>query len=187
MRSLPHVNHGPKIEISSTIQFARGRRVILDHDLAAIYGVTTSRLNEQIKRNASRFPEDFAFRLDAEETRALNLSQFATGSQRHRDPRKPPHAFTEHGAVMASTVLNSPKAIAMSLYVVRAFVRLRQALALNTELAKRLDELETRLDKKIVGHDKAIAAILSAIRELMTPSTQQSRGIGFTADIESTK
>lgn len=183
MRSPSHDKRGPKTEIASTIQFARGRRVILDHDLAAIYGVTTSRLNEQIKRNASRFPEDFAFRLDTEEMRALNLSQFATGSQRHRDPRKPPHAFTEHGAVMASTVLNSPKAIAMSLYVVRAFVRLREVLALNTELAKRLDELETRLDKKIVGHDEAIAAILSAIRELMAPIPPQKRGIGFTADI----
>jgi hypothetical protein len=99
----------------------RRQRVILDADLAVLYGVTTKRLNEQVKRNAARFPPDFLFRLTATETRALNRSQSATGSQKHRDPRFPPFAFTEHGAIMAATVLNSASAVEMSLYVVRAF------------------------------------------------------------------
>jgi ATP-dependent Clp protease ATP-binding subunit ClpA len=187
MPSRSHTELCPRNEIVRTIVFIRGRRVILDHDRAAIYGVTTSRLNEQVKRNVSRFPEDFAFRLNAEETLAANLSQSATGSQKHRDPGKPPHAFTEHGAIMASTVLNSSKAIQMSLYVVRAFVELREFLASNKELARRLDELETRLDQKVTGHDKAITAILAAIRQLMAPVPGRKRGIGFTADIEPPK
>lgn len=178
---------GSENDIARTIQSLRGRRVILDFDLAAIYDVTTSRLNEQVKRNSERFPPDFAFRLNSEETHALNLSQIATGSQRHRDPRKPPHAFTEHGAIMASTVLNSPKAIAMSLYVVRAFVKLREDLAMHSELGKRMDDLEARLDGKLIGQDKAIASILAAIRQLMAPATPSKRGIGFTADIDATK
>lgn len=174
-------------EIAHAIQLARGRRVILDHDLASIYGVSTSRLNEQVKRNGARFPEDFAFRLTPDEIRTLNLSQNATGSQRHRDPDKPPNAFTEHGAIMASTILNSPRAIAMSIHVVRAFVRLRELFASNADLARKLVELESRLDQKLLGHDKAISSILSAIRHLMAPSAPSTKGIGFTADIEPTK
>ncbi len=112
-----------------------GRKVLLDAELAALYGVTTKRLNEQVKRNAERFPEDFMFRLSRAETAALNRSHSATGSQRHRDPRFSPYAFTEHGAIMAATTLNSPRAVEMSLYVVRAFVRLRELLATNRILA----------------------------------------------------
>lgn len=174
-------------DIARAIHILRGRRAILDYDLALIYGVTTSRLNEQVKRNLERFPQEFAFRLTADETQLLNLSQIATGSQRHRDPKRPPRAFTEHGAIMASTVLNSPNAVAMSLHVVRAFVRLRELHATNSELAVRRDELESRLDKKLVGHDKAIASILAAIRLLMNPNPSPTRGIGFTADIDSSK
>jgi hypothetical protein len=187
MPSASHDQLRSEGDIARSIQFIRGRRVILDHELAAIYGVTTSRLNEQVKRNMARFPEDFAFRLNSKETRTLNLSQFATGSQRHRDPQKPPHAFTEHGAIMASTVLNSSNAIAMSLHVVRAFVKLREILASNETLARRLNQLEARLENKLVGHDKAISSILAAIRLLMAPTPSQGRGIGFTADIKPAK
>jgi hypothetical protein len=158
---------------------ARGQRVILDSDLAVIYGVTTGRLNEAVKRNAERFPEDLMFRLSRTETEALNRSQIVTGHQKHRDPRFPPYAFTEHGAIMAATILSSPRAVEMSLYVVRAFVRLRDLLASNTALARKLDELE----RKYQHHDDAIKAILSAIRELMNPPQPKRRPIGFTADL----
>jgi hypothetical protein len=170
--------------ITHTILILRGQRVILDAQLATLYGVTTKRLNEQVKRNAERFPEDFMFRLSRAETEALNRSQNATGSQKHRDPRFPPYAFTEHGAIMAATILNSPLAIEMSVYVVRAFVQLRELLSSNKELARRFAQLEARLDKKLTEHDAAIAAILSAIRELMNPPVPKRRSIGFTVDLK---
>ena len=107
-----------------------------------------------------------------------------TGSQKHRDPRFPPYAFTEHGAIMAASVLNSPQAVEMSVYVVRAFVQLREMLSSNRELARRFAQLETRLDKKLTEQDRAIGAILSAIRELMHPPVPKRRPIGFTADLE---
>jgi hypothetical protein len=161
----------------------RDHRVLLDAELAALYGVTTKRLNEQVKRNAARFPADFIFRLNKTETVALNRSQNATGSQKHCDPRFAPYAFTEHGAIMAATILSSPRAIEMSAYVVRAFVQLREMLASNRELARRFAQLETRLDKKLTIHDEAIAAILSAIRQLMHPPVPKRRPIGYTADL----
>jgi hypothetical protein len=123
------------------------------------------------------------FRLDRTEVEALNRSQSVTGSQKHRDPRVPPFAFTEHGAIMAATILNSPRTVETSLYVVRAFVQLRELLASNAELARKLTELE----RKLKGPDEAITAILSAIRELMNPPAPKRRGIGFTADLEPTK
>ena len=166
-------------DITRAILVLRGHRVILDVELATLYGVTTKRLNEQVKRNADRFPEDFMFRLTRAETLALNRSQIATGSQKHRDPRFPPFAFTEHGAIMAATILNSARAVEMSVFVVRAFVRLREILASNSTLARKLDELE----RKYKHHDEAITAILSAIRELTHPPATRRRGIGFTADI----
>jgi hypothetical protein len=174
----------PVADISRTILVLRGQRVILDSDLAALYGVSTKRFNEQVRRNRERFPGDFMFRLTAPEAAALR-SQFATlkkGRGQHR--KYLPYAFTEHGAIMAASVLNSPRAVEMSVYVVRAFVRLREILASNRELARRFDELEARLDKKLTAHDEAIAAILSAIRELMNPPEPKHRPIGFTADIE---
>ena len=174
----------PVEDISRAILVLRGQRVLLDAQLAALYGVTTRRLNEQVKRNAERFPEDFMFRLTRIEVEALNRSQIATGSQKHRDPRFPPYAFTEHGAIMAATILNSPQAVEMSLYVVRAFVHLRDLLSSNRELARRFQQLEARLDKKLAEHDDAIAAILSAIRELMNPPAPKRRGIGFTANLD---
>lgn len=108
-RTLLPVDH-----ITQSIRVLRGHKVLLDADLAALYGVTTKALNQAVKRNAERFPEDFMFRLTRAETKALNRSQFVTGSQKHRDPRFPPFAFTEHGAIMAATVLNNP----ISLYAV---------------------------------------------------------------------
>jgi hypothetical protein len=169
----------PPADIARAILVLRGQRVILDAELAALYGASTKRLNEQVKRNARRFPEDFLFRLTRVETEILNRSQNATGLQKHRDPRFPPFAFTEHGAIMAATILNSPRAVEMSLYVVRAFIRLRDLLASNSTLARKLDELE----RKYQHHDEAIVTILSAIRELMSPPASKRRGIGFTADI----
>lgn len=174
----------PSLEhISRDILVLRGHRVLLDTQLAALYGVTTKRLNEQVKRNAERFPDDFMFRLTRSEVEALNRSQIATGSQKHRDPRFPPFAFTEHGAIQAANVLNSPKAVEMGIYVVRAFLRLREMLASNTELARQFAQLEARLDKKLADHDEAIAAILSAIRQLMNSPPPRRRPIGFTADL----
>lgn len=146
----------PIEQISSSILQLRGQRVLLDNELAALYGVTTKRFNEQVKRNKDRFPEDFMFRLVRAEVDALNRSQSATGSQKHRDPRFPPFAFTEHGAIMAATILNSSRAVEMSVYIVRAFVQLRDMLASNKELARRLGELEHKLGT----HDQAITGIL---------------------------
>jgi hypothetical protein len=173
----------PVERITQAILVLRGQRVILDSDLAAIYGVTTGRLNEAVKRNADRFPEDFMFRLSAAEHAAL-ISQFATSKPGRGGRRKLPWAFTEHGAIQAANVLNSPRAVAMGVYVVRAFVKLRELLISNRELARRFDELEARLEKRLTAHDEAIAAILSAIRELMSPTPPKRRGIGFTADLE---
>lgn len=170
-------------QITRTILILRGQRIILDAELAALYGVPTKALNQAVKRNTGRFPADFMFRLSGAEAEAVNRSQTVTGSQRHRDPRFPPFAFTEHGAIMAATILNSPRAIEMSIYVVRAFVQLRELLASNRALARRLDALEARLEQKLTSHDKAIAEMIEAIRALMHPPTPRRRGIGFTADL----
>lgn len=143
MKSVPAA--GKAVPIESVIHSVRDEKVILDVDLARIYGVTTKRLNEQVKRNGRRFPADFAFRLSKAELEQLlefhaksdqprNRSQIATGSQKHRDPRFLPYAFTEHGALMAANVLNSPQAVQMSVLVVRAFVRMRDMIAAHKEL-----------------------------------------------------
>lgn len=165
--------------IAGRIVTLRGQRVILDADLATLYGVETKRLNEQVRRNAERFPGDFMFALEQDEWEALR-SQFATlktGRGQHR--KYLPYAFTEHGAIMAATVLNSPRAVEVSIYVVRAFVQLRELLAGHKELAKRLDQLEARMERKLLTHDQAIAGILDAIRQLMAPPAQKKRPIGF--------
>ena len=174
----------PVEHITRAILVLRGHKVLLDSELAALYGVTTKRLNEQIKSNVGRFPEDFLFRLSGAEVETLNRSQIATGSQKHRNPRFPPYAFTEHGAIMAAMILNSPHAVETSVFVVRAFVHLRELPSSDRELARRFAQLETRLDKKLTEHDRAIAAILLAIRELMHSPPPKRRPIGFTADLE---
>jgi len=162
--------------ITRSIFILRGQRIILDRELAAIYGVNTGRLNEAVKRNIERFPADFMFQLTAAELEILR-SQNAISSWSGRRYR--PFACTEHGAIQAANVLNSPRAIAMGVYVVRAFVQLRELLASNKALAQKLYELE----HKLKNHDGAITVILSAIRELVSPPVRKRRGIGFTADI----
>ncbi|MCL5022045.1 MAG: ORF6N domain-containing protein [Nitrospirae bacterium] len=169
--------------IERKILLIRGEKVMLDADIAELYGVTTKRLNEQIRRNSDRFPEDFAFQLTAEEWQGiksrgdLNRSQIATGSQKHRDPRFLPWVFTEHGAIMAATVLNSKQAVAMSVYVVRAFVKLREMIGSHKDLAKRLDDLEKK-------YDSQFKVVFDAIRQLMSPPETKKRKIGFRREVE---
>ena len=164
------------------IQLVRGQRVMLDSDLAAIYQVSTKRLNQQLRRNRSRFPADFAFQLTVEELTNLRL-QFATSSltsqittsKKHGGRRYLPWVFTEHGAIMLASILNSDVAVQASVRVVRAFVRLREMVAGNAGLAAKLVELERRLD----SHDESIANLFQAIRQLLTPPTKPKREIGF--------
>jgi len=166
--------------IALSILVLRSQRVLLDAELAELYGVSTKALNQAVKRNVERFPGDFTFRLSRQEVETVNRSRSVTGSQKHRDPRFLPYAFTEHGAIMAASVLSSPRAVEMSVYVVRAFVKLREALVSNRELAQKLAQLE----RKLQSHDQAILGILRAIRELMNPPLPKRRSIGFTADLE---
>lgn len=162
----------PRVE--SLIFQVGGERVIVDSDLASIYAVTTRRLNEQVRRNFDRFPEDFVFRLTREELTRLK-SQNATSSSRHGGRRKLPFVFTEHGAIMAATVLNSSRAVQMSVYVVRAFVQLRRSLAGHKELAQKLQVLE----RKVESHDVEIHSVIEAIRKLMSLPEKAKRQIGF--------
>ncbi len=164
-------------EIESLIREVRGHKVILDTDLALIYGVPTKRLNEQVKRNAARFPADFLFRLSTAEfekvrsqvAASANRSQIATGSQKHRDPRVLPFAFTEHGAIMAANVLNSPQAVQMSVFVVRAFVKMRSAFGDSRELAGKLARLEEEVKLRLNTHEAAIVDVLQRILEILDP------------------
>jgi len=160
--------------VEPKILILRGVRVILDSELAELYGVQVKRLNEQVKRNATRFPQDFMFQLSPREDKNLR-SQFATSRSRHGGRRHLPYAFTEHGAIMAATVLSTKRAIEMSVFVVRAFVRLRDMLPTNRKVAGKLAELEHRLK----GHDASIQAIIDAIHELMAPEPRKRRQIGF--------
>ena len=163
--------------VQTRILIARGKKIILDSDLAELYSVSVKRLNEQIKRNRRRFPPDFLFRLSTAEARTLR-SQIATSRNGHGGRRYLPYAFTEHGAIMAATVLNSKRAIQMSVFVVRAFVRMREMLAANHEIAAKLTELESRLGE----HDVQIDDIVRALRKLLTPPTvtrEKRAKIGF--------
>jgi hypothetical protein len=160
--------------IDSAIYSLRGQRVMLDSDLAAIYGTSTMRLNEQFKRNRNRFPDDFAFVLTREEFTNL-ISQDAI-SRSHGGRRTLPIAFTEHGAIMLASVLNSEIAVQASIRVVRAFVRLREMVAANAQLASKLAELERRLD----SHDEAIVDLFATLKRLLEPSEPpKRREIGF--------
>jgi len=154
---------------------------MLDADLAALYGVETKILLQAVKRNLERFPKDFMFQLTNQELRILR-SQFVTSSWGGR--RYAPYAFTEQGVAMLSSVLNSPRAIAVNIEIMRAFVRLRGMIATNKELAKRLNELESRIENKLAIHDQAIADILDAIRALMSPPEPKRRPIGFVVPAE---
>jgi hypothetical protein len=167
-------------DIDGRIRIVRGHRVILDVDLAAIYGVPTKRLNEQVRRNVARFPDDFAFQLSIQEVSNLK-SQIATsslkGNSSHGGARKMPWVFTEHGAIMAANVLNSTQAVKMGVYVVRAFVRLREAMSFQRDLAIKLDELE----RKVGAHDEHLRVVFDTLRRLTAEPEKPKRRIGFTA------
>lgn len=181
--------------VSGRIHLVRGQRVMLDADLAELYGVATKVFNQAIKRNIERFPADFMFQLTAEEHDSLRSqivtsnaidplrSQTVTLKTGRGGRRYLPYVFTEHGAIMAASVLNSPQAVEMSVFVVRAFVQLRQLLASSRELADRLDDLE----RKLSTHDQAIAGLIDAIRRLTSVPAKPNRPIGFTADLKDRK
>lgn len=168
--------------VESRIVLIRGHRVILDSDLAELYGVEVKKLNQQVKRNTRRFPDDFVMRLSREEAADLR-SQSVTSSSSHGGRRYLPWAFTEHGAIMAASVLNSERAVEMSIFVVRAFVRMRETLAANQEVLSKLAELESRVE----SHDANIQELIEAIRELMEPLPATGRRIGFDLPAESAK
>jgi predicted YcjX-like family ATPase len=163
-------------EIAHRIQLIRGQRVVLDADLAAFYGETTKRFNQQVRRNLARFPADFMLQLDDSELAALRL-QFATlKSGRGQHIKYLPLVFTEHGAIMAATLLNSPRATAISVHVVRAFVELRAMLASNQALAQKVNTLE----RKVSTHERNIAELADSMAQLLhTPAEPAKRPIGF--------
>ncbi len=164
----------PTVQVESLIFTIRGHKVLMDSELARLYGVETKRLNEQVKRNAERFPEDFAFRLTRDEAAGLR-SQFATSNARG-GRRFLPLAFTEHGAITAANVLNTTQAVAMSVYVVRAFIRMREELAVSRAFAQRLVEIE----KTLIDHDAALRELFQKIRPLLLPPQPLAkRKIGF--------
>lgn len=171
----------PTEPVESLIRFIRGQKVILDSDLARVYGVTTARLNQQVRRNIERFPEDFVFQLTKQEFENLML-QIATSRSGYGGRRKVPFAFTEHGAIMAANVLNSGQAVHMSVFVVRAFVKMSEVLAPNKALADKLAELERKLTDRLDVHEKVIVQILRELRQLMSsspPPEPPRKQIGF--------
>jgi hypothetical protein len=171
---MPKPQSALAIPVESRIFVLRQQKIILDRDLAELYGVPVKRLNEQVKRNRDRFPDDFMFQLTKVEEADLQ-SQIVPPKSGRGGRRYAPYAFTEHGAIMAATVLNSERAVEMSVFVVRAFVRLREMMSTNQQLASKIDELEQRLDT----HDASIQELIEAIRELMAPDPATGRRIGF--------
>lgn len=182
--------------VNKLILVVRGERVILDSDLASIYGVPTKRLNEQVRRNLKRFPKDFCFRLMRREVDEIR-SQFVTGSPApsimrsqiataaKRNVRFLPYAFTEHGAIMAANVLNSPRAVKMSVFVVRAFIKMRRTLTATREMTEKLQELEDKLTHRLDTHERGMIYLLEEIRKLMNPPPlpePKRRPIGFGRD-----
>jgi len=176
--------------VEDLIFVIRGQKVILDADLARIYGVPTKRLNEQVRRNKARFPGDFIFQLTDQEASLLKpqnaasspaalRSQIATSNQERGGRRYRPYAFTEHGALMAATVLNSPQAVEMSLFIVRAFVKMRERLAMTQTLEKHLAEI----DRKLLSHDASLRDLYEKIRPLLLPPPDPPKHkIGFRAE-----
>lgn len=168
-------------DIGSLIRTIRGQKVILDADLARIYGVPTKALNQAVKRNLKRFPNDFLFQLTPEDIAELNRSQFVTASGTSetmrsqfvtaykRNIRFLPYAFTENGAIMAANVLNSPQAVRMSVFVVRAFVQMRELLGGTRELARQLAALEKQLTERLDGHEVAIIEVLQRVMDILDP------------------
>jgi len=186
-REMTAASRHSALDIGSSIITVREHRVILDADLARIYGVPTNRLNEQVKRNAKRFPQDFRFQLTKEEwgviwslrsqTATLENGRVATSkSGRGRYRKYLPYAFTEHGALMAANVLNSERAVEMSVYVIRAFIRMRAEFARHRDMARRLGEIE----RTLIGHDRALRDLYAKIRALLLPpSVPPRQRIGF--------
>lgn len=162
--------------VDHLILIIRRQRILLDSDLAALYGVETRVLLQAVRRNVGRFPSDFMFELSAAEWRALR-SQFVTSTRGGR--RYAPYAFTEQGVAMLSSVLNSDRAVAVNIQIMRSFVRIRRLLEADKTLACKFE----RLERKLATHDQAIVGILAAIRQLMQPAVARSRGIGFTANL----
>jgi hypothetical protein len=168
----------PVERIRRSILYVRGHRVLLDAHLGELYGVPTGVLVQAVKRNRERFPDDFMLQLTSDEWSNLR-SQIVISSLQHGGRRYSPYAFTEQGVAMLSSVLKSKRAVAVNIEIMRAFVRMRELLASNKELAQKLTELERKVD----SHDQAIVGILKTIRELMNLPDTKRRGIGFTADL----
>ena len=166
-------NYNIPIEfIENKIYLIRDKKIMLDSDLAELYSVSTKRLNEQVRRNIDRFPEDFMFVLTKEEADSLR-SQFATLKKgRGQHSKYLPYAFTEYGAIMAATILNSSRAVEMSIFVVRAFVKLREMLISHKDLKHKIEEMEKK-------YDSQFKIVFNAIKELMTPAEKPARKIGF--------
>lgn len=163
----------PVESVTQRILLIRGHKVMLDADLAELYGVPTKRLNEQVKRNIERFPADFMFQLTADEK--IEVVANCDHLSRLKFSPSLPYAFTEHGALMLGNVLKSLQAVEVSLLIVRTFVQIREMLSTHKELAVKLEELE----RKVSSHDQAIAGLIDAIRQLMAPPVQKKRAIGF--------
>ena len=159
--------------VEETILYIRGERVIIDSDLAKLYGVQTKTLNQAIKRNRHRFPEDFLFKLNDDEKHEVVTNCDHLIKLKYSNTL--PYAFTEYGTIMAATVLNTDRAIHMSVFVVRAFVKLRKAMSVQTQLINKINKLE----KKTVNHDVQIKALFDAVRQLISPSEKERRLIGF--------
>jgi hypothetical protein len=169
---MTNTNLIPIEKIEKAIYLIRGEKVMLDRDLAKLYDVTTASLNQAVRRNRERFPADFMFQLTSTEVAELNRSQIVIGSEKHRDPRSRPYAFTEQGIAMLSSVLRSKRAISVNVEIMRAFVKLRQILASNSELSRRLYELESK-------YDKQFRVVFTAIRQLMARPVRDRKEIGF--------
>ena len=166
----PKVSPAPLASVESVIHVIRGERVIIDADLAKLYGVPTKALNQAVRRNREKFPPDFLLELTGPEMLTLNRSQIVTGStQQHREPRSRPFAFTEHGAIMAANILNSSRAVQMSVFVVRAFIKMRSLLTDTRELAKKLASLEKELTSRLDSHEVAISEFMRGIMQLLNP------------------
>jgi hypothetical protein len=171
----------PEAELDEMIREIRGQRVMLDHDLAKVYGVATKVFNQAVKRNKARFPEDFMFRLTADEVEQVSRSQFVTASSAttrmrsqtvtasKRNVRYRPYAFTEYGALMAANILSSTRAVQMSIFVVRAFARMRETLRAAPDLARKLAALEKKLTGRLDVHEAAIVGVLQKIMRILDP------------------
>jgi phage regulator Rha-like protein len=172
----------PVERLDRMIYEIRGQKIMLDRDLAAVYGVTTGNLNKAVKRNRNRFPDDFAFQLTRQEVADLRF-QIGISSSVHGGRRYLPYAFTEHGAIMAANVLNSPRAAQMSVFVVRAFVKMRAVLSDSRELARKLATLEKELKERLGVHEAAIVTILQRVMDIIDPPAlpepPPTKGVGF--------